>query len=241
MKSAFDHYEEHLSHVYSWMAGDYQMKTHDFLDFLKENKILPHGSGIALDLGSGHGIQSFGLSELGFHVKAVDFNANLIKELENNCPKVETFVDDLLNVEKFSTPAPVLILCWGDTLTHLDSFEEVEIFLSDCSRCVASGGLLVLSFRNYTFELCGDNRFIPVKSDENRIMTCFLEYVDKNYLSVTDIVYEKSEKGWQQSVSSYKKLRLAPCDIEGLLHSNNMKLLLSKPINGFHTIIAQKE
>jgi len=36
--------------------------------------------------------------------------------------------------------------------------------------------LAELSFRDLTPDLTGLNRFIPVRSDPDRIMTCFLEY-----------------------------------------------------------------
>ena len=54
----------------------------------------------------------------------------------------------------------------------------------------------------------GNSRFIPVKSDENRIFTCFLEYTT-NYVTVSDLLYEKEQTGWKQKVRSYNKVRIS--------------------------------
>ncbi len=68
-------------------------------------------------------------------------------------------------------------------------------------------GKLALTFRDLTFKLKEEDRFIPVNSDNNRIFTCFLEN-HATYIKVFDIVYEKEKGRWIQKVSSYKKLTL---------------------------------
>ena len=55
----------------------------------------------------------------------------------------------------------------------------------------------------------GDARFIPVRSDERRILTCFLEY-EEDTVVVHDILHERAGDAWETRVSSYRKLRLSP-------------------------------
>jgi len=53
-------------------------------------------------------------------------------------------------------------------------------------------------------ELINTQRFIPVKSDDNKILNCILEY-DNDKVKVTDLLHEKTPKGWKQKESSYFK------------------------------------
>lgn len=46
-----------------------------------------------------------------------------------------------------------------------------------------------------------------MRSDDTKIMTCFLEY-DQDFVLVYDLFYHKEETQWKLSTSSYRKLRL---------------------------------
>lgn len=79
-----EHYDNHLAHFYSWMTGDFSAKSNEPRNFLADNAIKPTSNKIAVDLGSGHGLQSIPLAEIGFQVIAVDFNKQLLDELKAN-------------------------------------------------------------------------------------------------------------------------------------------------------------
>jgi hypothetical protein len=98
------------------------------------------------------------------------------------------------------------IVCMGDTLTHLESREDVRALLGDVARSLAPHGKLVLGFRDLTSIPA---RFIPVRSDDSRILTCVLEERG-DFIEVHDVLHERHESGWRMSVSSYRKLRLGP-------------------------------
>lgn len=66
----------------------------------------------------------------------------------------------------------------------------------------------MISLRDYSTPLFGSQRFIPVRSDEERLLTCFLEYEATSVL-VHDIVQERTATGWTTRVSQYRKLRLS--------------------------------
>jgi SAM-dependent methyltransferase len=205
-----EHYDNHLGNFYSWMVGDFNNRVKEFAKFLSDNKITPFDSGVAIDMGAGHGIQSVALAEAGFRVIAVDFNDQLLQELKENTNgrDIEIVRDDIRSLPKYLVRRPELILCWGDTLTHLESKEEVRQFISDVYTVLIPGGKFLLSFRDYSNALTGTSRFIPVKSDENRILTCFLEY-DTDFVTVTDLLHGRSGDKWEQKLSSYRKLRLS--------------------------------
>ena len=68
--------------------------------------------------------------------------------------------------------------------------------------------MFVITYRDLTKELFGTDRFIPVRSDENKIMTCFLEFENEDSVVVHDLVYMRRDSGWSLNKSSYRKLRL---------------------------------
>lgn len=72
--------------------------------------------------------------------------------------------------------SPEVIICMGDTLAHLESFDELDKLIRNIYDLLLNGGKLVVSFRDYSNALNGNARFIPVKSDPDRILTCILDY-----------------------------------------------------------------
>ncbi len=167
---------------------------------------------LAVDLGCGPGVQSVPLAELGYRVVAIDNCCLLLAELviaQGSLP-IRLIEADLTRVRSCIDESPSLIVCLGDTLTHLPSLEAVASLIRDIGAALKPGGRCLLGFRDYVSrELVGEQRFIPVRSDESRILTCFLEY-HPDHVLVHDLLHERSDTGWTQRVSAYRKLRLDP-------------------------------
>jgi len=53
-----EHYDNHLASFYEWMTGDFETKQKEQQDFFEKSRIKPLQNKIAIDLGSGHGLQS---------------------------------------------------------------------------------------------------------------------------------------------------------------------------------------
>ncbi len=239
--TAKEHYDQHLGNFYAWMSGDFRPRVDEFKYLLTNYGIAPTTTGEALDLGAGHGIQSVALAELGYQVLAVDFNEPLLRELRQNALglPVQTHNADLRQVRGFARQ-PELINCGGDTLTHLDTRTEVQQLLLDMADVLVPGGWVVLSFRDYTVPLTGLARFIPVKSDADRILTCVLDYMP-DFVEVTDLLYERTATdGWQQCISSYRKVRLSPDEVIAGLHRAGLKVTRCPVVRGVVTLLARK-
>ena len=174
--SAKDHYDSHLGNFYEWMAGDFDAGRQVQEQYFRDKGLGTEHGDIAIDLGSGHGFQSMALAHLGYAVQAVDFNQQLLDSLEKRKGElpIDLFKGDILSYLE-NAPAAELIVCMGDTLAHLLSFEEVEQMFQKVHQRLKPGGQFICSFRDYQFELKDEQRFIPVRADENRIHTCFLE------------------------------------------------------------------
>ena len=236
-----EHYDNHLADIYSWMIGDFDKAKASFKDFCINNEIKPFKTGIAIDLGAGNGIQSVALGEIGFNVKSVDFNEKLLSELKlkiGGLP-IELIKDDIRNVKTFTDSTVDLIICCGDTISHLDTFEQLDKLLQNCYDSLITDGYLILTFRDYSFALADTQRFIPVKSDENRILTCVIDYWDDT-ITVTDLLYEKDNGTWIQKVSSYNKLRIRTNNIVIMAETVGFSVVKNENINRMIHLILRK-
>jgi 2-polyprenyl-3-methyl-5-hydroxy-6-metoxy-1,4-benzoquinol methylase len=235
------HYDHHLSNIYVWMCGPFEEKQIAQQTFFERHNIVPNNSKVALDLGAAHGIQTVSLAKLGFDVIAVDFNEQLLGSLKINSKpyNVRTVCSDLLTFLRQSNHQPELIVCMGDTLPHLASMAQVEELISLCAGKLAPNGKLILSFRDLVDERSGTQRFIPVQSDAQRILTCFLEFFPEKVV-VHDIIHELEREGWQQRVSSYEKLRLNASLVNMMINQHKFKIAKTEIIQGMIHLVAEK-
>lgn len=212
MTTARDHYAEHLGPIYSWMVGDLDAALARADTELGSLGLPTPADGPAVDLGAGFGLHAIPLARGGFRVIALDTCDTLLAELRRHAGElpVRALRADLLDfAAHLDAPAPV-ILCMGDTLTHLPDAASLDSLLDAVAAHLAPGGVFAATFRDYvSAPLQGDARFIPVRSDANRILTCFLEYGTET-VTVHDILHEREGDSWRCRVSSYPKLRLAP-------------------------------
>ncbi len=212
ISSVANHYAEHLGPIYTWMVGDIDAalaRADTELDSLRLPAI---ESTAALDLGAGFGLHALPLARRGYSVTAIDTCETLLNELtaRGSGLPIRAVMADLLQFRAhIDTPVDV-ILCMGDTLTHLPTQESVDSLLGDVAASLVEGGVFAATFRDYcSAPLLDDARFILVKSDAQRILTCFLEYSDSTVI-VRDLLHQRENGAWRLRVSSYPKLRLAP-------------------------------
>jgi SAM-dependent methyltransferase len=211
MNSVADHYRELLASVYAWSSGSAEAALEAGKSELDELALeLPAGS-LVIDLGAGFGMHAVPMARAGARVLAIDTSAELLAELRRlaGTLPVTAVQDDLLSFRSHLTEKASAALCMGDTLTHLPEHHLVDFLVQEVHQSLAPGGRFVLSFRDYSEPLQDEARFIPVRSDERRILTCFLEY-DEDTVVVHDILHERAGDAWQTRVSSYRKLRLSP-------------------------------
>jgi hypothetical protein len=237
-----EHYEQHLADFYSWMIGDFEVKQKEQEDYFSSHSLQPRFNRLAVDLGAGHGLQSISLAKLGFSVFAIDFNEQLLNELRFKAKGLDLLIinKDINDVSLFNKNHPEMVVCMGDTITHLASLEKVTELIYNVSKQLLNKGKFVVSFRDLTSELIGSSRFIPVKSDEHRILTCFLEYFPE-FVMVTDLLHENRNGQWVQKVSSYPKLRISAHAIEQIIERADMRVICSETINRMVHIIAEKQ
>ncbi|MEJ2727465.1 MAG: methyltransferase domain-containing protein [Deltaproteobacteria bacterium] len=241
MASVKDHYDNLLAPYYSWLSGGFELKIEENRKFFQSNRIRPALSGTAVDLGAGCGFQSIPLAQSGFEVIAIDLSHDLLAELKALAKglSIVTIEDNLLNFAAHIPRNIELIVCMGDTLTHLQSLQEVQTLLEDACRALEENGRLILGFRDLSAELKSLERFIPVRSSSARIFTCFLEY-EKNHVKVHDIIHEKSGNRWVMKKSYFRKLRISPQWVNDCLLESCLAIEEFSSDKGMITIVARK-
>ena len=241
--NAAAHYDTLLGPIYSWMVGDVHAAFARGAAEIAEMHLPARTSGVAVDLGAGFGLHAIPMAKAGFSVIAIDSCGHLLEELRSFAGSlpITPVNDDLLQFRAHAPGLLDVVLCAGDTLTHLPSMQVVEQLLTDVAASLTDGGMFAATFRDYVSKtLEGDARFILVRRDENRILTCFLEY-GPDTVTVHDLLTERSDGQWAQKVSSYPKLRLAPDWVEAKLQALGLKSRRETAPSGMVRIVGIKE
>ncbi len=235
-----DHYEHLLAEVYDWMQGGWDQRVEANRAHFEALGVAPTvGGARAVDIGAGTGYQSIPLAELGFVVTAIDPSPSMLAQLS-------THVGELtieLSAEPFRAHDPnsaELICCMGDTLTHLESLAAIESLFGSALETLQPNGRLILTYRDGTSQPVGDDRFLAIRSDHDRIFTCFLEQLDPDHTRVHDIVHTREASGFGQQVSSYVKLRLRPAVVDAMLRTAGFVDVVTEVDRGLVTTTAAK-
>ena len=241
MRAVTDHYSQLLAPIYLWMAGGPQHAFDLGAADLAALQLTARQGATTVDLGCGFGMHAIPLARLGFAVTAIDTSALLLTELRRRGEGlgIRAIEDDLLDFATHATTAPDLIVCMGDTLTHLSSPDEVALLCARVADSLAPDGRFVTAFRDYTSLARGDARFIPVRSDADRMHTCFLEE-DGARVLVHDIVHERQGPAWTLRASHYPKLRLDPGLVVRCLESHGLHVAQGRGPRGMVQVCAAR-
>jgi 2-polyprenyl-3-methyl-5-hydroxy-6-metoxy-1,4-benzoquinol methylase len=242
MATAEQHYDEVLSDVYAWMYGGFDAAIARFTDFFTSRGIVPKGSRRAIDLGAGCGFQSIPLARLGFAVTAIDIDRKLLEQLRAHpdSGSIAIVRGDLLELDRLAPTPAELVLCMVDTLVHLQSRDHVTALFAKVHAALEPGGQFIVSFRDLSSEAAELDRFIPVRSDDTTVFTCFLEY-EPETVKVHDLVYRRQPDGrWALFKSYYRKLRLARSWVEAELTRAGFARVVADAERGFITMVAMK-
>lgn len=209
------HYDALLAEHYTWMlGGDVESLAASDTHFLRSLGL--NAGRLAIDLGCGPGPQTYALSDIGFtEVVGIDTSRQLLDELKSNVGHrtgIRTVQDDLLAAlpEALHGASADAVVCMRDTLLHLPDREAVTALFTKVRRALSPDGSFVLTYRDMSTALTGLDRFLPTRSDSDRIMMCVLDYPDDDIAIVNDLIHIWDGSEWELHKSSYPKLRLSP-------------------------------
>src|SRR5262249_51775582 len=150
MSSVAEHYERVLSPVYSWMAGGAAAALDaGAAEVAALSLDLPKDALVA-DLGAGFGMHAIPLARAGARVIAIDSSQQLLDGLQTlaGARPITRVRADLLNFRSHLDGEPAVVLCLGDTLTHLPEHTNVDFLVQEVAEVLAPGGRFVISFRD---------------------------------------------------------------------------------------------
>jgi hypothetical protein len=131
------------------------------------------------------------------------------------------------------------VVCMGDTLLHVPSQEQVKRLLDDIYTHTRTGGKLLLSFRDFSSELHGIDRAIPVRLSEHGQMATFLEYTE-SHVNVHDMLFARNNGEWQMTKSAYQKLRLSGDEAGAMVAQAGFTNVQQRIDQGFTILAGEK-
>ena len=239
MSTVREHYEAVLSEHYSRTFGDFEAKAAEQRALLERLGVTARPSGgLAVDLGCGSGFQSVALARLGFRVLSIDFSSRLLAELKERARglPVAAVAGDFRDVGALVPTGVELVVCMGDTLSHLECEDDLERVFARVAGRLAVGGRFILTFRDLSGELHGLDRYIPLHSSDDLIMTCCLEY-EPTRVKVHDLIWVRQPDGWHFHKGMYRKLRLAPRVVVGQLENAAFTIERHEALAGMVTLV----
>ncbi len=190
-----------------------------------------------LDAACGTGMHALGLAKLGFKVSGADLSRSMIGQARTNA-QIEG-VDLRFEAAGFGNLASTFgagsfdaLLCLGNSLPHVTSQDELQETLADFSRCLRSGGKLLLQNRNFDAIMAFRQRWMEPQSFSDNwhewLFTRFYDFESDGLIRFNMATFKRPLGGeWKASITSTKLMPQLRAD---------MTQALTKA--GFHSILS---
>jgi SAM-dependent methyltransferase len=237
------HYDTVLGRIYSWTLGDFGARVSASARLLEPLCAPSANANVqtrALDLGCGTGVQTLALAQLGFAVTGVDFSDEMLSEYRERTRgmavnAVRSDIADFSVGDGFD-----VAVCFGDTVSHLQSWNAVASMFRCAFTSLRAGGLLLLASRDHSRIYLGDERFLLIRADTAQSLTCFVED-QGTHIRVSDIVHRHGDLDAPMTISSYLKLRVSPALLGDALGAAGFVVAETRALAlGVHLLIARK-
>ncbi len=133
MVSVEEHYKKLLAHHYTWTRGGFDSGTLEYKRVIESSGSRTVGAHRPSTLVPG-GLSNGGLTKLGSRVVSLDPSEAHLQESRGRSDgrEVRAMLGDMRDAGALAAEGPFeASSCMGDTLTHLESFDEVSTLVSD--------------------------------------------------------------------------------------------------------------
>lgn len=155
--SFYEEIAEYYDHIFPFNRTQIQ--------FVKGSLKEPYQNKRILDIGCGTGDLAITLSEAGFTVTGMDSDPVMLqKAVDKMTDSSVTFTRmDMRGIGDYCNPSTFdAVLCFGNTLVHLASIQEIERLCKDVKHILKQNGKFLLQILNYNHILDHNIRSLPL-------------------------------------------------------------------------------
>jgi glycine/sarcosine N-methyltransferase len=151
------------------------------VEFVKNCIERPYEGKTVLDVGCGTGDLAIALTEIGFRLTGLDYDAEMLAEANKKEKKSAVFLQmDMQKLANAFDPETFdAVLCFGNTLVHLSGYSEVEAFCRGVRTVLRNKGKLLLQILNYDYVLDQGVRKLPLIENDTVRFERFYQYDDR--------------------------------------------------------------
>ena len=174
------------------------------LEFLLKNGL--ENADKVLDIGCGTGNLALAVANQNCRVKALDFDREMvaIAKAKNNSSNPEFLHVDMRNIaDYFRAGSFDLIYCFGNTIVHLLSNDQIRKFLHAVKSVLTPGGQFLLQLLNYENILTNQITQLPL-IENNTIK--FERYYEFNEPELVDFITMLTIKASGETITNRIKL-----------------------------------
>jgi SAM-dependent methyltransferase len=155
------------------------------IEFLRN--VLPYNGAKILDVGCATGELAFALTHFGFPTWAFDYDPYMVQLAQRNKGEDEMFpVFEQLDMTKIGEHFPEsyfdTIICFGNTLVHLLSSDDIQKFLNAAFKVLVTEGKLAIQILNYDYILEDQVKSLPLIDNEEVRFDRFYEFTEGSAL-----------------------------------------------------------
>ncbi|MCI0471350.1 MAG: class I SAM-dependent methyltransferase, partial [Candidatus Aminicenantes bacterium] len=134
-----------------------------------------------LDVGCADGELALSISRAGRRVLGIDSEPAMITKAREKAKTrnlAAAFMEKDMSrlAEDFPAASFDVVLCFGNTIPHLDGLERIEEFIDSVYKILVKGGACILQVVNYAKILANSIEALPVIEKENLVMRRSYEY-----------------------------------------------------------------
>jgi glycine/sarcosine N-methyltransferase len=188
-----------------------------------------------LDAACGTGMHAIALAQQGYQVSGADLVPEMIEIAQENANSAGVKVDfRAVGFGALSTEFdPYLfnaVLCLGNSLPHLLSWEDVIGALDDFNKCLLPGGMLLIQNRNFDSIMQNKARWIEpqafTESDKEWLFQRFYDFEADGTIRFTIVTLSRTVGAdWQTSIDHTRLRPLLYEDLSGLIHESGFSTI----------------
>ncbi len=176
----------------------------DFIDCFLEN------SSRILDIGCATGELALALAKKGHQVKGIDLDEKMIELAREKTKRLGLntgfFIKDMAKIREDFSPASFdAVLCFGNTLVHLENPGKIKEVFIGIHKVLTSGGILMVQVVNYDRILSGGIKELPLLETKNFIFRREYRYDETGHCIqfLTHLTIKKNGEAIKSSETLY--------------------------------------